>query len=158
MNISLDINRINIGNLFFLDTKRNIIMDGNFTKVLYSNEYFTMNGIYVIFPILVSNIEKNINKNIMKIHPYSVNNLSIIQDFAKLEVRILDYYKNTYRAKGKISNLLSRQLYSGSLKLYKEFNYHFEPNNAPKQYIIKISGVWESNDEIGLTYKVIEAG
>ena len=158
MNISIDINRVNIGGVFFLETKRNMIMDGNFTKLLYSNEYFTMNGIYIVFPIVVTSIEKNINKTIMRLNPYSQQNQQIIQEFSKLELRLLDYYKNTYRTRGKISNLLSKQLYSGNLKLYKEFgNNNYEINSdAIKRYIIKISGIWESNDEVGLTYKVIE--
>lgn len=33
--------------IFFSDKKKNIIMDGVFSKILYSNQYFTMNGIYV---------------------------------------------------------------------------------------------------------------
>jgi hypothetical protein len=30
-------------------------------------------------------------------------------------------------------------------------------NKNPPEYIIKISGIWENNNEIGLTYKIIES-
>ena len=51
MIISLDLPKFTLTNLFFLDTKKNMIMDGNFTKLLYSNELFVMNGLYLLFPI-----------------------------------------------------------------------------------------------------------
>jgi hypothetical protein len=40
------------------------------------------------------------------------------------------------------------------MKLYKDYNFNENKNNV--QYIIKISGVWETYEEIGLTYKLIE--
>jgi hypothetical protein len=36
---------------FFSEKKKNIIVDGTFTKIVYSNEYFTMNGLYVSFRV-----------------------------------------------------------------------------------------------------------
>ena len=54
--------------------------------------------------------------------------------------------------------ILTKQLYSGNLKLYKEFNDSKITNNEKKiSFIIKISGIWESNEEIGITYKIMES-
>jgi len=155
MNISIDLNKITLTNLYFLDKKRNLIMDGNFTKILYSNEWFTMSGLYILFPIEITQIEKNNTTNILKFNAYKNGNLSIIQEFSKLEYRIMEYYKNTYQSKCKICNYLSKQLYSGSMKLYKELN-SFDIEKKNTQFIIKISGVWETYDDVGLTYKLIE--
>jgi hypothetical protein len=155
MNISIDIDKILIQNIYFLDKKRNIIMDGNFTKILYSNEFFTMNGLYILFPVDVLSIEQNLNKSILKINPYQINNVTIIQEFSKLEARIIDYYKTLYQCKSKTINSLSRQMYSGAMKLYREFNSNYN-KSANIQYIVKISGVWETYEEIGLTYKLLE--
>ena len=91
MNISIDLQKVSLSNLFFLDKKSNIIMDGNFTKILYSNELFTMNGLYILFPIDITSMERNMNKNIIKLNPYDPKNSGIIQEFAKLEQRILEY-------------------------------------------------------------------
>jgi hypothetical protein len=155
MNISIDLQKTQLLNIYFLDKKRNIIMDGNFTKILYSNEWFTMNGLYILFPVEVLQIEKNTNNNILRFNPYQNNNMSLIQEFAKLEYRIIEYYKNTYNCRCKISNFLSKQMHSGSMKLYKELNStDIEKRNT--QYIIKISGVWETYEDVGLTYKLIE--
>jgi hypothetical protein len=41
------------------------------------------------------------------------------------------------------------------LKIYKDYNLSKINRNSP-QYIIKISGIWENNSEIGITYKIIE--
>jgi hypothetical protein len=40
------------------------------------------------------------------------------------------------------------------MKLYKELNTNQVEKN--KQYIIKISGIWETQESVGLTYKLIE--
>lgn len=130
-------------------------MDGNFTKLIYSNECFTMNGIYILFPIELG-IERCINKNQIKFHPYSSFNQTIIQDFSRLEMKILEYYKQSRQCNRKLSNLLSRQMYTGFMKTHKD-NYDTtfdEKKNA--QYVLKISGVWETREEVGLTYKLYE--
>jgi hypothetical protein len=161
MNILLDLKHFSLYNIFNCDTKENIIMEGKFTKILYSNELFTMNGIYFSFPIENLTIEKIGNKNIIKFHPYSQINLPIVQDFAKIEFRILEHYKYMNKCVRKISNTLSKQLYSGSMKIYKDLHSikNYDNNNKntdeiPVDFFLKISGIWETENEIGLTYKL----
>jgi hypothetical protein len=131
-------------------------MDGNFTKLLYSNDSFTMNGLYILFPIESFNVEKNGSKVILKFNPYQSGNLNVVQEFSKLELRIIEYYKNLSKCKSKISGFLSKQMYSGSMKLYRDYNSGDNKKNNNVQYIIKISGVWETYEEVGLTFKLIE--
>ena len=159
MNILLDNKDFLLCNIFNCDTKENIIMDGKFTKLLYSNELFTMNGLYFSFPIENITIEKLGNKNIVKFHPYSQVNLPVVQDFAKIEYRILEHYKYMNKCVRKISNTLSKQMYSGSMKIYKELHLFNNNNNKivddnSLDFFLKISGVWETDSEIGLTYKL----
>ena len=159
MIITFDLPRFILSNLFFLDTKRNIIMDGNFTKLIYSNDLFTMNGLYILFPVEHNGIEKIMNKNQLKFYPNTSSNLTIIQDFSKLETRILEYYKQSKQSNRKIANLLSKQMNTGFMKTYKEFQNVRETTDVVKknvQYVIKISGIWETRDEVGLTYKLFE--
>lgn len=163
MNIILDTKRFSLGNTSFSETKRNIIMDGNFTKIIYSNEWFTMNAICFAFPVEITTTQKIMNKVIMKYHPYQPINLSLIQDFAKLEYRIIEYYKQMNNCNKKTSNLLAKQLYSGNIKVYKDYNCeHYTTNvqaanNECSQYVMKFSGIWETYDEVGLTFKLIQA-
>lgn len=154
MNISIDINKIALWNIYFLEKKKNMVMDGNFTKLIYSNDYFVMNGLYIVFPIEIINFEKNMNKTIIKFNPYLNQNINIIHEFAKLEQRIIEQYKNNNNYKFRSSNNLSKQLYSGTMKLYREFNLNEMKTNI--RYIMKISGVWETYEEVGITYKLIE--
>jgi hypothetical protein len=157
MIITIDLQKFTLTNLFFLDTKKNMIMDGNFTKLLYSNEWFVMNGLYLLFPIEHNYSEKNINKTQIKFNIYSENNQNVIQEFAKMERKILEYYKQTRCINRKISNLFYKQMASGIMKTSREYpNQPHMNENENYQYVIKISGVWESRDEIGLTYKLFE--
>lgn len=180
MNLSIELHNFSLVNIHFLDTKRNIIMDGNFTKIIYSNQWFTVNSIYLHFPIEITSIDKVMNKYYLRFSPYSAKNLQIVQDLAKIESRILEYFKKFFGLNTRVSGLLSKQLNTGNMKIFKEYiepnelanrrNWSNEPRailqrplgepvgaDADKLFVIKISGVWESYEEIGLTYKLLEA-
>lgn len=188
MNISIELHNFSLVNINFLDTKRNIIMDGNFTKIIYSNQWFTINSIYIHFPIEILSIDKNINKSFLRFNPYSTKNLQIIQDIVKIESRILEYFKKFFNLELRTSNMLSKQLYTGNMKIFKEyvdknrpfhgetsfsksdndfqFNRRKERFSLPmeesieqrgeKIFVIKISGIWDNYEELGLTYKLLE--
>ena len=47
MNIVLNVTDFLIEHVYFLDKKVNIVFNGVFTKIMYSNELFLMNGIYL---------------------------------------------------------------------------------------------------------------
>jgi hypothetical protein len=51
--------------------------------------------------------------------------------------------------------MLSKQLYNGNLKLNVDNNVN-ETFTKDKKILIKISGIWETNDGIGITYKLFE--
>ncbi len=143
--------------IHFLETKKNIIMDGNFTKIIYSDEWLTMNGIYISFPIQLSAIDKNMNKNLVGFNVHLPQNASLIKDLVRLENHIIGYFKRVYSNERRINNSLAAQLNTGCLKMYKEFNYDKNVSRKNPKYILKISGIWENRDEMGITYKFIES-
>ena len=149
----MDIQKFSLGNTYFLETKRNIIMEGTFTKIIYSNHNFTFNGIFLFFPIEVISIDKILNKYIMKLNPASETNAPILQDFSRIELKLIEYYKQMNHCVKRATCLFSKQLYSGHIKIYKDLD---EYNKSGKQYIVKLSGIWETYDEVGVTYKIIE--
>ena len=51
MEVSIPLNKINIQNIYFTDKKKNIIVDGDFIKILYSTNIFEMNGLYILFEL-----------------------------------------------------------------------------------------------------------
>ena len=218
INLNIDIHNFSLANVFFLDTKRNIIMDGNFTKIIYSNHFFSMNSIFLYFPIEVfsagdrrslpstifrsdcdepsgtfgSSTEKpsSLNKKFIKFNPCIPKNASLIQDISKIETRILEYFKIYSNINVRNSNLLSKQLNTGNIKIYQEYSYSCDntfnkrslsrdgrldttldvvrtdkqglvrssedEEKEKTEFVIKISGIWENYEEIGLTYKILE--
>jgi hypothetical protein len=48
MELSIPIDRVNANNIFFVDKKKNIIVEGEFVKIVYSTEFFEMNGLYIL--------------------------------------------------------------------------------------------------------------
>jgi len=128
MNIILNINSISSNNIYFYDSVKNtIINNSNFIKITYSNNYFILNGIYIKITI----------------HKNSKND-TILDKINNLETLILSLYNNN-----KIYNY----------KIIDQINYLITKlNNSNKDiinYILKISGIWETDSNIGLTYKFI---
>lgn len=47
MEVSIPIDFINPTNVYFVEKKKNIIVEGDFVKVIYSTDSFEMNGVYI---------------------------------------------------------------------------------------------------------------
>lgn len=166
--IALDIADINLQNVFFHDPKKNIIMNGIFTKIMYTSQWFTMNGIYLYLPL---------EMDVVGEYPYfhfsvnSIQNKNILNALYLLEKNIIhSYYKhNNYN-----SNNRATAAYGGDDKQEKIFNYGLnkwlqygqiriyhlkgDPTIQKKhKFILKISGIWETSTEIGITYKLMES-
>lgn len=158
MNIILDISDFQLGYLYFLPPKQNIIMDGTFSKIIYSNESFSLNSVYLHLPFEILSIEKMGSKNIVKLIGESKANVTLMQNLCRIENRILEYYKQTHpnKASKNMAFSLCKQLSSGSLKLYKDYYMGHDQLKSSLQFILKISGIWESHSDIGMTYKIIE--
>ena len=155
----MDIEQFYLGNTFFLETKRNIIIDGYFTKIIYSNDLFSMNGIYLRFPVEGQTVDKRLNKNVMRLYSCIPANAQLIHDFSKFEFKIIEYYRQMKSCTKKPSYIFAKQLFSGFLKIYKEYNVQDRDNDPDMylpEYYVKIAGIWETNDEVGITYKMIE--
>jgi hypothetical protein len=131
-------------------------MDGTFTKIIYSNQSLSLNSIYFYLPIEIQSIDKIGNKYFLKFYPSSVINMPIVQELSKIEYKIIEYYKQINNIQKKTTCLLTKQLYGGNLKIYRDYNDYNSKLNKNIQYIIKISGIWETYNEIGITYKVFE--
>lgn len=154
MNILLKISDFQ-KNIFFLESKKNNVMNGNFIKILYSTEYFTMNGIYFDFPI--QNFERKVynGKKILFFDIFENNDL--ISQISKVESEIIDLFiqnestQNKSITRKKIVNTIQSQMKNGMIKYY---NYMSE--NESSKFYMKISGIWETDLDIGITYKIIQ--
>ena len=139
--------------MFFLDSKNNIIMDGKFTKILYSDEFLTMNGISMVVPFHNTIVDKTYNKTLLRFQTSDVLNVKLINSLTHIEQYILEYYKSTTHSMKNATTTLNEHMKNGSVKIYRDaVNF-----NNIKNVIIKISGIWEDHTRIGLTYKFMEA-
>jgi hypothetical protein len=140
-------------NIFFLDNKKNILMDGIFTKLIYLHEYFSMNGIYISLPISVQNIE--INPIMPQKHNifFSIHtHLDLIENIENIEKAILNKYHTCENNKVPMYSI-QNSLKLGHFKIFKESK--FLQKNA--SFALKISGIWENAKNYGLSYKIIDA-
>jgi len=152
MNLSLNLIDIKSYNICFLEPKKNIIMDGSFTKINYLNEDITMNGTYIYFPINHFSFDIRDNKHYIK---FNYTNEKKLSDFINFESNILDYYNNinNNNNNNKTKNLLlTKQINSGYMKFYKN---NINTNTQNNFFTLKISGIWENATNFGLTYKLL---
>ena len=136
---------------YFLEPKTNLIMDGIFTKMIYTSKHFTMNGVYFYFPIQYSLIEQNnINKCFLYFEDDVVQNKYLLEAVRKLETQILLHYAN-FTNKRKQSNL---NLYNNLLT--KRMRVNDVSSSKTKQILLNMSGVWETETSFGITFKWVE--
>jgi hypothetical protein len=152
MNIAYKLDQVNLQNLFFLDSKKNIIMDGKFTKILYSDELLTTNGISVVIPFHNTTIDKTYNKTMLKFQTSDSINIRIANELSRIEKYILEYYKQISNNTKSATTTLNDHIKNGNVKIYRD---SITSANA-KSVIIKISGIWEDQTRVGLTYKFME--
>jgi hypothetical protein len=138
-----------LSNISLLEKKVNMIMDGYFTKLIYSDDCMTMNGIFFELPITITNTSSIQSKYIAYFD--TVVNRDWIYKLSVIEKQILQYYMFFFGITNKTPNYsLKQQIQNGSIKYYKD---HMTKGNL---YYIKLSGIWETHNEIGITYKMIE--
>lgn len=151
MNIIIDINDFNTDNIFFQDSIKNtVISDSKFIRTIYSNDLFTINIIFIKFIINIQSHEKLYNKYkcIFDVN----NNLNIIEKLIDIENNIMNKYYLNKEKEFKIT----KQLLSGNFKFFINNNDNTNIiNNDNNNIILKISGIWETNNNYGLTYKFI---
>ena len=115
--------------------------DSNFIRILYSNELITINGIFI--KINSDHTDAYYNKYRCA---YQENlNREVINNIKNLESLILHNYKSSKKPAYKIKE----QLDTMSIKIFTETNVR----KVPSEFILKISGLWETSTEYGITYK-----
>ena len=51
MQLLIPISRVDTNNIYFAEKRKNMILDGNFVKIVYSTEHFEMNGLHLLLRI-----------------------------------------------------------------------------------------------------------
>ena len=144
MNVALNKNDFNINNIFYQNSIPNTVMeDANFIRILYSNELITINGVFIKINMKINNIEAFYNK--YKCIFSANDNTETTNAIKEIERQIIDNYQTNKTPVYKIRE----QLNSMSIKIFTETNVR----KIPGEFILKISGLWETPTEYGITYK-----
>jgi hypothetical protein len=146
MNLVKLIEQYNNNNIFFCDPiKNNIMNNGNFIRILYSNPNMILNGVYLLINLCDICCEKYYNK--YKCNFNISNHKDIIDNIKLIEEEILKKYKSNKMPTFKIYE----QIKSGYIKIFSDIG-----NKSQCSFILKISGIWETQQNFGLTYKFIK--
>jgi len=148
MFVTIDISEFDINCIFYHEQVKNTVMDNsNFSRILYSNNLFTLNGIFIKFSISLTSIEKIYNKYKCSFDSKNIDNYNVISKIKLIEsytLRTCNYKNKTpiYR--------ITEQLNNNFLKVFND-KTHKENND----FILKIYGIWDTEHEYGVTYKFI---
>lgn len=147
MNIVERIDQYNENNLYFCEPiKNNIMNDGTFIRIIYSTHNIVLNGIYLLVQLNDINCEKYYNKYKCSFNVYTHKDL--IESLKNIEETIM----KKIEIKNKIPLFkIYEQLKNGNIKIFNEVTTR--NNNS---FILKISGVWETQTNYGVTYKFIK--
>ena len=133
--------------LYFCDSiKNNIIIDGKFIRIIYSTPEFTSNGIFLLINLQDVIIEKFYNK--FKCTFNLTNHKDLIHRIKIIEENIL----NKIKLADKIPQFkIFDQLKSGCIKIFSD-----NSKTQGGEFLLKISGIWETEMFYGLTYKFMK--
>ena len=147
MNIVKRLDQYDENNVYFCDPiKNNVICDGNFIRVLYSTHHRVLNGVYLLVQLNDIVLEKYYSKckcifNV-NTHYEVITNLKTIEENL---LRKLSLKNKQPQFK------IFEQINNGIIKIFGDVQT--KQNNL---FILKISGVWETSQHYGLTYKFIK--
>jgi hypothetical protein len=133
--------------------KNSAVQYNYFYKLLYSTHIVSLTSIFLLFEL--NNLSFENDK--IKFDRNTLNN-SVFSKLIELEDHILNLIVDSKNKLYKLKEIYENQFFKFSLSDDNEninsYNYLKHLNN--RTFIIKISGIWESKDSIGLTFKFIK--
>lgn len=139
----LDINEISLENIFFnKSVKNNILTNGYFTKINYSDNIIVMSGLYIKIYLQEIHYEHYYNK--IKCNFSLIKNNELIEQIKNLEINII----NKFIISKIPQYTLYEQLKNGNIKVYNL-------KNTKNSFLLRVSGIWENDTHYGLTFKII---
>ena len=145
---------INAEYIHFSEPVQNAVMnDSYFIRIIYSDNNASLFGLMIPMYFNGVTILKTYNKSIIMYDLHSHRDM--ISKICNLEILILERYNHLLKLflqkqKCPVYNLTS-QLRSCSVKLFDDIDTKMDECNI----VLKISGIWENDKEIGITFKFI---
>jgi hypothetical protein len=148
MNLVKNIDQYDENNVYFCEPiKNNVMNDGLFIRILYSTPSFVLNGINLLIILNDISVEKYYNKYKCNFNP--TNHKDLIENIKSIEENIL---KNVNIVNKIPQFKIYEQLKNGNIKIF--FENVENVNNG--LFMLKISGIWETEFHFGITYKFVK--
>jgi len=153
MNLVINADSIHKRHIFFYEQVENKVMINSvFIQTGYSNELFSLSGVYINTEFYVNRTDKYFKK-IRYMFETNENN-EMINSLIKIERMILDNIDRPDLAK---MYKLKEQLNSSSILVFENNESVKQVNNTGiRNFILKISGVWVSETSCGITFKFFQ--
>ena len=151
MLVLLNDKQYNKNNIILLERNTNAVMNnGYFHRMYYSNQHFTMNGIYLHYNLDNIVIQEDFNKIVIFMQNNYYN--FIYESIKNIEKGIANKYY-PYMKKVFVSKIAD---YFGNNKI-RLFNDNHIKNGTyeGKKLILKMSGLWETENQYGVTFKLL---
>tara|TARA_X000001036_G_C20109637_1_gene574657 strand:+ start:95 stop:568 length:474 start_codon:yes stop_codon:yes gene_type:complete len=151
MHLTINTKQFDEHNVMISDkTKNNIMSNSDFYRIYFSNDFFTLNGISIIFTLYNLTVEKYFNKIKCNFED-NINNRKEVESIKNIERNILNKYNELNDTK---IYRIDEQLSNNFLKLFDE-NKLKVGNHVSIQFQLKISGIWSQSqtNEYGLTFR-----
>ena len=152
MQLSIPVQEVNIDNVYFVDKKNNMVVaDGDFSKILYSSPDFVMNGLSIMCDFsnkglvgggsAIASPTGFIPKKTIAANPH-IHTTRIIERLCSIESDILTQYIRDFAPKKTASMCIRTYILRAQLENYS-------------RYILKISGIWETKTNVGITVRIV---
>ena len=152
--ISENLQNLNYESIILNEPIKNSAVQYNyFYKLLYSTNIVSLTSIFLLFEL--NNLSFENDK--IRFDKTTLNN-SVLSKLIELEEHVLNLIVDSKNKLYKLKEIYENQFFKYSLSDEYEnlnrYSYLKDLNNI--NFIIKISGIWESKDSIGLTFKFIK--
>jgi len=134
--------------------KNSVLQYNYFHKILYSTNITVLTSIFTLFElsnVILENDKALFNKNTI--------NDSVFNKLTHLEEYILNLINTPKSKLYKFRELHENQYFKYSLcddiDKFNNYKYVTDSDGKNNKFILKISGIWESKENIGLTFKII---
>lgn len=153
-----DISDIDLNNIIIMDPiKNNVLQESYFYKINYYNNIIIYNGLYLHFEL---NYLESSNDRIT----YNIDdNLNIFHKLFKIENDILNVIDIQKKKNFKIKEIIDKNYIkynnidiNSNINLNNINNFkNINKKNNNIDLILKISGIWKTNENYGLTFKFL---
>lgn len=150
MSITLQSNNFDIKYLYFLQkVKNNVKQNSYFSRLIYSNDVFSLKNIYI--PFTINNVQYK--EQFLKTNILFDETKNSLEHLYKIEKNILEHYMEHSNENLVPSYCIYNQCKSNYIKIFK--NNLLSVDSKSITIYVKISGIWHTGTNIGLTYKFI---